>query len=118
MAKKSSHVHKLKRHKYPSGNAVYFCTLPDCHFKIDVPLALGKRTLCNICDREFFMNEYTIKLAKPHCVDCGRVKVKDEEGKDRYVKKINNDVFTGIALESNKDLRERLDAATSIEDDI
>lgn len=117
---KQSHTHKLKRHEYPkSGNSVYFCTLPECHYKIDVPLALGKRTLCNLCGTEFIMSEYTIKLKKPHCSDCGKIKVKDADGNNRYVKKVSNNILTEIAVESNQDLRQRLDsiAATPMEDD-
>jgi hypothetical protein len=120
MPKKPNHTHKLRRHKYPSGNSVYFCTLPDCHYKIDVPLALGKRTVCNICGNEFIMNEYTIKLAKPHCLDCGKIKVKDAEGNSRYIKKVTNQILTGVATEVSQDLRSRLDsiAAVELEDDI
>jgi len=120
MSKLQSHPHKLKRHKYPSGNAVYFCTLPDCHYKIDVPLALGKRSMCNICDREFIMNEYTIKLKFPHCNDCGKVKVTDAEGNDRYVKKVTNQILTGVAVETSADLRNRLNAVAGaeLEDDV
>lgn len=120
MAKSPSHLHKLKKHKYPSGNAVFFCTLPDCHYKIDVPLALGKRAACNICGDEFIMNEYTIKLVKPHCPNCGKVKVKDAEGKSRYVKKVTNKILVGVAADSNQDLRSRLDsvAGLDVENDI
>ena len=117
---KNNHIHKLKRHKYPSGNAVYFCTLPDCHYKIDVPLALGKRSLCNICDVEFIMSEYTIKLKLPHCNNCGKVKISDAEGKPRYVKKVTNQILTGVATEISADLRSRLDAVagSEVEDDV
>jgi hypothetical protein len=117
---KQTHTHKLRRHKYPSGNSVFFCTLPDCHYKIDVPLALGKRSICNICGEEFIINEYTIKLAKPHCLDCGKVKVKGSDGKNRYVKKVTNKVLAGVATDSLQDLRSRLDniSSASLEDDI
>ena len=120
MPKSPSHIHRLKRHKYPSGNAIFFCTLPDCHFKIDVPLALGKRTLCNICGVEFIMNEYTIKLTKPHCPDCGKVKIKDVDGKSRYIKKVDNRILSAVANETSQDLRSRLDNIISpvLEDDI
>ena len=115
MPKPLSHIHRLKRHRYPSGNAVYFCTLPDCHYKIDVPLALGKRSLCNICGKEFIMSEYTIKLVKPHCLDCGKIRVKDAEGNNRYVKKITNQILTGIATETSQDLRSRLNTEVGVE---
>lgn len=115
MAKHQSHIHKLKRHRYPSGNAVFFCILPDCQFKIDVPLALGKRAICNICGEEFIMNEYTIKLAKPHCQDCGKVKVRDIDGNNRYVKKVTNKILLGVATDTTQDLRSRLDGAAGID---
>lgn len=117
---KQAHIHKLKRHKYSSGNAVFFCILPDCHYKMDVALTLGKRTICNICDEEFIINEYTTKLAKPHCSDCGKIKVRDADGKSRYVKKVTNKILSGLAEKSSEDLRSRLDDAvnTSLEDDI
>lgn len=120
MAKSPSHLHRLKRHKYPTGNAVFFCTLPDCHYKIDVPLALGKRSMCNICGNEFIMNEYTLKLAKPHCSDCGKVKVKDRDGSVRYVKKVTNQILAGVAADTEQDLRSRLNTAVTpdLEDDI
>jgi hypothetical protein len=68
-SKKSNHTHKLKRHSYKSGNAVYFC-VDDCNFKIDVALALGKSSICWRCGSTFKLNTYSSKLAKPHCEDC------------------------------------------------
>lgn len=76
MAKKEvvqQHIHKLKRHSYKSGTAVYFCVL-DCKFKVSTSLALGKRTLCWRCGESFIMDEYTIRLAKPHCPSCHKPK--------------------------------------------
>lgn len=120
MLKIPGHIHKLKKHKYSSGNAVFFCILPDCHFKIDAPLALGKRALCNICGDEFIMNEYTIKLAKPHCPDCGKIRVKDSDGKSRYVKKVDSRILSAVATETSQNLRSRLDNVIipMLEDDI
>jgi hypothetical protein len=120
MAKSISHIHKLQKRKYSSGNAVFFCILPDCFFKVEAPMALGKRALCNICNEEFIMNEYALKLNKPHCDKCGRVKVKDKNGATRYVKKASNKILSNIAVETSADLRLRLDSAVSInqEDDI
>jgi hypothetical protein len=56
------------------------------------------------------MNEYTLKLAKPHCMNCGKVKVKDAEGNSRFIKKVTNKILYGVAAESNQDLRSRLDS--------
>lgn len=120
MAKKPSHIHKLRKHKYPTGNAVFFCIMPDCHYKLDVALALGKRSLCNHCDAEFLMTEYTVKLNRPHCPNCGKIKVKDAEGNNRYVKKVANNILTDVAVENTQDLRSRLDniSSSTVEDDI
>lgn len=119
MSKRMNHIHRLKKHKYPTGNTVFFCTL-DCNFKIDSALALGKRALCNICGAEFIMTEYSIKLVKPHCNDCGKIKIKDADGNNRYVKKVTNKVLAGIATESSQELRSRLDnaAGLDVEEDI
>jgi late competence protein required for DNA uptake (superfamily II DNA/RNA helicase) len=64
------HVHKYKRLKYKSGNFIFFCALPDCNQKINISLALGKRSLCWRCGSEFIMTEYSLRLAKPHCNNC------------------------------------------------
>jgi hypothetical protein len=68
------HVHKFRRHTYTTGNIVYFCALPDCNVKIKPVLTLGKRAICWLCGNEFIMNEYSIRLAKPHCQDCHKIK--------------------------------------------
>ena len=115
----SKHTHKLKRHKYKSGNYVYFCTLPDCNYKVDVPLALGKRTICNLCNSEFIINEYTIKLALPHCESCSKVRITNLDGKHQYVHKSRIRLMENIANENVEDLRSRLESITvSAEDDI
>lgn len=77
MAKTQKHTHKLRRHRYKSGNVVYFCALPDCNYKIATGLALGKRVVCWRCGDEFLMNEYSIRLAKPHCENCHKPKVQE-----------------------------------------
>lgn len=74
MPPKSQHAHKFKRIKYKSGNTIYFCILPDCNVKLATALSLGKKAICWRCDEEFIMNEYSIRLAKPHCIKCHKVK--------------------------------------------
>jgi len=114
------HIHKLTKHKYPTGNAVYFCTL-DCPYKIEVPFALGKQTICNICGEPFTINKYTLRLNEPHCVNCGRVEVKDENGNKRYIRKVGSKILSSIAQDTATDLRKRLDStveAIASEDDI
>ena len=79
--KKTPHVHKFKRLIYKSGNAIFFCALPDCAQKINISLALGKRSICWRCGEEFIMNEYSLRLAKPHCDNCHKPKkIKLENG--------------------------------------
>ena len=68
--KKEKHIHKLKRLKYKSGSVIFFCSLPDCSFKINISLALGKRSICWRCGDTFIMTEYALRLAKPHCEKC------------------------------------------------
>ena len=75
MAKFSEkHVHKFKRLKYKSGNTIFFCALPDCAQKINISLALGKRSICWRCNSVFIMDEYTLRLSKPHCQNCHKPK--------------------------------------------
>lgn len=72
--KKEKHIHKFKRLKYKSGNTIFFCALPDCNQKLSTALALGKRSLCWRCGEPFIMNEYSLRLAKPHCDKCHQPK--------------------------------------------
>jgi ribosomal protein S27AE len=81
---KTQHVHKLKRLKYKSGNTIFFCSLPDCTFKTNIALALGKRSLCWRCGESFLMTEYSLRLSKPHCDNCHKPKF-DKIEFDNYV---------------------------------
>jgi len=90
---------------------VYFCILPDCQFKIDCALALGKKSICNLCNSEFIMTEYTVKLAKPHCEKCSKIKVNGSDGKKRYIRRDSLPVMASLASENTNDLRSRLDNA-------
>jgi hypothetical protein len=110
------HVHRLKKHKYPSGTSVFFCTLPDCTFKVEVPFSIGKTTACNICGEAFLMNDYSIKLNKPHCPNCGRREVKDPNGKKHYIRQVNKiQVLASIANDETVSLKDRLAKATIIQ---
>ena len=71
---KTQHIHKYKRLTYKSGNAIFFCALPECNQKINIALALGKRSLCWRCGEPFIMSEYSLRLAKPHCDACHKSK--------------------------------------------
>lgn len=67
--KKYNHIHKLRRDRYSTGRPFYYC-INDCTFKIDIKQCLGKVVLCNKCGKEFEMNEYSIRAAKPICMEC------------------------------------------------
>jgi hypothetical protein len=114
MRNQRRHIHRYKRKKYPTGNAIYFCTLPDCHHKIECQLALGKRSLCNLCGNEFIMTEYHVKLHLPHCNNCGKVKVKGSDGQNHYIRK---STVSLIAADGVSNLRDRLEQVTTVEAD-
>lgn len=111
------HIHKLKKHTYKTGNSVFFCTLPDCHYKIDAALTVGKITLCNLCGKEFRLNEYDIRRVRPHCSDCVKVKIAGPDGKSHYVRKTTTPVMAAVAAEHSNDLRSRLDDALGHDDE-
>lgn len=100
------HTHKLRKIKYKSGNSTFFCVL-DCSFKISPALALGKKTICNRCGEEFILNEYSIRLTKPHCVRCHKSKDKIDSGMTEIV-------ITPAPILS---LSERLQQTTSKQDE-
>ena len=92
MATKEKHIHKLKRLKYKSGSVIFFCALPDCSFKINISLALGKRSICWRCGDTFIMTEYALKLAKPHCEKCHHPKREIQELGKEELKVIMKDI--------------------------
>ena len=56
------------------------------------------------------MNEYHIKLAKPHCNVCSKQKVKGSDGKNYYVRPSHTGILSTIATENSEDLRTRLNS--------
>lgn len=115
MAKQTEkHVHKFRRHRYSSGNTVFFCALPDCKVKIDPALSLGKRSICWRCGEPFILTEYSIRLAKPHCENCHKPKTLPAELSDRVMEMSSSDVeqLTGavvsVAPNAVSDLKSRL----------
>ena len=67
---KNNHIHQFKRDTYSTGKKFYYCVNGNCTFKIDVRHSLGKFVLCSSCGDKFQMNEYSIRMAKPKCMDC------------------------------------------------
>jgi hypothetical protein len=106
------HIHRLQRHRYKTGAEVFFCTL-DCTFKIDTAFAVGKNCICNLCGREFILDESTIRLKRPHCSNCSKIKVIDPiTGKKTYVRKnlakTNFGIMEELAVDTTRELAERL----------
>lgn len=115
--KAENHIHRLKRVKHKNGTKVFMCVL-NCAFRIEVPFALGKQSLCNICGEEFTMNEYSIKLAKPHCTGCGKFKVTDEDGNSRFVQKSRPaQALQDISRSSIDSLRDRMSKVVTMAQD-
>lgn len=115
MAKTKEHIHKLRRHKYPNGVKIYFC-INDCNFKIEAAFALGKRVLCNMCGEPFEMNEYSVKLSKPHCGACGRYKTIDADGKRRYIDKNRSaQALADLGKSSVESLKDRMSKVVQME---
>jgi late competence protein required for DNA uptake (superfamily II DNA/RNA helicase) len=62
-------------------NTFFRCNLPDCNHYVQSKLVKGKRTLCNRCNNEMIMDARAMKLEKPHCVDCIKVRRKPSHDK-------------------------------------
>jgi hypothetical protein len=55
------------------------------------------------------MNEYSIKLAKPHCNACGKIKVKAADGTSRFIAKGRaTEAINDLAQKSVSSMKERL----------
>lgn len=118
MSRVKDHIHRLKRTTYSSGTKVYFCT-NDCSYKIEVAFALGKVVECPSCYQPFQMNEYSIKLAKPHCNNCGKIQKKDPEtGKRKFVAKGRQlEALKDLAASNTNSLKDRLSKIVVMEKD-
>lgn len=115
--KDKEHVHKLKRHKYPGGTAIFFCIL-DCNFKIDAPFALGKQSICHLCGNEFTMTEASIRLTRPHCQNCGKFKVVDENGNAKFIQKSRQpQAIADMGKQAVGSLKDRLGKVVAVQDE-
>lgn len=95
------HIHKLKRIKYTNGEAIFFCINGSCEYELNVKKSLGKPNECHRCGKTFNLDELSMRLAKPHCKQCTKGKVKDEE-------EISIPIRVPSALSPIEDLRARL----------
>lgn len=92
---------------YKTGSSIYFCVLPDCGYKVATQLALGKRAICWRCHNEFQMNDYSIRLAKPHCDKCHKRKDKNVYSSITTTPTAS-DISKIIASNASEELRKRL----------
>ena len=100
MSKQSSHTHKFKRLRFKSGNEVFFCVDADCNKKLNISLALGKRSICWRCGQPFILSEYSLRLAKPHCDNCHKPKgvIKEDINDLRVIKEHNEEIIHELSL--------------------
>lgn len=94
MATVQKHIHKIKKHTYRSGNETYFC-VDDCSYKVTPALSLGKTVVCWRCNESFKMDDYSLRLVKPHCTSCHKSKGTTIE----QARMINSDELNGIAID-------------------
>lgn len=82
-------------------------------------MAVGKESLCNVCDAPFILGERTIRLKRPHCDNCGRRAIIDENGRKYFVQKRNSKVVAHVAQEDVDMLRQRLaNLEATVTDDV
>ena len=55
------------------------------------------------------MNEVTIRLLRPHCINCGKREVRDSDGKKHYVRKVSTEILSSIAENDVNSLKSRLE---------
>lgn len=109
------HTHKLKRLVHKSGNVVFFCVL-DCSYKISSALALGKSCICWRCGEKFLMNEYSLRLAKPHCENCHKPKsFKNDSEKVLNSSSLTESVTLSLQERLNQVLQSRKELITDEE---
>jgi hypothetical protein len=85
-------VHRYQRFRLKqSGKVVYRCMIPGCTHYLFEEFALGQKSICNRCDKEFVMTRAAMDLKKPHCLECTRgYKKKDEPSKPQTADVLQN----------------------------
>jgi ribosomal protein S27AE len=86
---------------------MYFCVL-NCNYKVAPALSLGKEVLCNRCGEKFIMNEYSLRLALPHCEKCHKSKNDTRIAKDRLPVEYNPENSV-IPIEDPETVRQLID---------
>lgn len=60
---------KIIRNK---GFSVFQCGSPGCSHYIPVGLALGRQSICWICEEKMTIKTPHLKMKKPHHIECGK----------------------------------------------
>ena len=73
-------IHKYVRVKNgPKATKIYYkCAIPGCIHKVEKPFAVGRFSICNICNEQFVLDSVSLQLSKPHCARCTKSEKKDE----------------------------------------
>jgi len=66
----SEHVHKYKKVTMGKNFVVYKCVLPGCTHYVRSELAVGRFSLCWMCEGQFVMTEISATRLKPKCQSC------------------------------------------------
>lgn len=78
---KIKHLHKYKRTNLSTDKLkpyiVFKCIEPYCTHYMKDKLVEGKLCLCNRCDKPMIMDKVAMTMAKPHCADCTKSKIKE-----------------------------------------
>lgn len=111
--KSPGHLHKLKRHRYKTGSAFYFC-VNDCSFRVATELSLGKTAECWRCGKPFRMNNYSLTLDKPHCEECHQYKG-DKNNRRKQTRRVTDQPLSKVASSIGQEvvdgLKDRLSTA-------
>jgi hypothetical protein len=72
------HVHKYVRLILKNGAKKARCAIPGCAHYINYELAIGRTSICNVCNEEYILERRHFKNSKLHCDNCFKVKEKSE----------------------------------------
>lgn len=61
---------RVRKNRHTYKKSLYKCSLPGCAHKLHADLAIGRKSLCNLCGEEFVMTKESVRLAMPHCDNC------------------------------------------------
>lgn len=68
------HTHQYIRKREKEKEDVFRCAHASCNHYLRKGYVEGKKSICNRCGNEFILTKKELKMAKPHCMACGRGK--------------------------------------------